>query len=82
MDLLVQHWSWQYFHDWIFELKANWWETRWTQNIKWHNGLKIQGEQNSNKRMMAGTIIGETKREGQRKAKRWIACRKQKKGKS
>jgi hypothetical protein len=29
---------------------------------------------------MAGTIIGETKREGQRKARRRIACKNQKKG--
>jgi hypothetical protein len=33
-----------------------------------------------NKRLMAGAIIGETKREGQRKAKRQTACRNQKKG--
>ncbi len=30
--------------------------------------------------MMAETITGETKREGQRKAKRRMACKNQKKG--
>jgi hypothetical protein len=37
--------------------------------------------QKSNKRSMAGTIKGETKREGQRKAKRHTAHKIQKKGK-
>jgi hypothetical protein len=36
----------------------------------------------SNKRSMAETILGETKREGQRKAKRQIAHKNQKKGKN
>jgi hypothetical protein len=34
----------------------------------------------SNKRLMVGTIIGETKREGQRKAKRCTSRKNQKKG--
>jgi hypothetical protein len=37
---------------------------------------------NPNTRLMAGTIIGETKRGSQRKAKRHIAHRNPKKGKS
>jgi hypothetical protein len=36
----------------------------------------------SNKRVMAGTIIGETKREGQRKAKRQTARKNKNKGES
>jgi hypothetical protein len=38
--------------------------------------------QKSNKRLMAETIKGETKREGQRKAQRHVARRIQKKGES
>jgi len=34
--------------------------------------------QKSSRRSMAGTIIGETKREGQRKAKRCTTCKNQK----
>jgi hypothetical protein len=37
-----------------------------------------RGTQKSNKRSMGGTIAGETKREGQRKAKRYTAHRKPK----
>jgi hypothetical protein len=37
--------------------------------------------QKSNKRLMVETIIGETKREGQRKAKRRTVCKNQKKKK-
>ncbi len=36
----------------------------------------------TNKRLMVGTIIGETKREGQRKAKRCTSRKNQKKGES
>jgi hypothetical protein len=39
-------------------------------------------EEKSNKRLMAGTIPGETKRETQRKAKRSTASRAQKEGES
>jgi hypothetical protein len=38
-----------------------------------------KGKQKSNSRLMAGTITGETKREGQRKAKRHTALKSKKK---
>ncbi len=42
---------------------------------------KDKATQKSNKRLMVGTIKEETKREGQRKAKRRTTCRNQEKGK-
>jgi hypothetical protein len=43
------------------------------------SNIKREMRQKSNKRLMSKTIIGETKREGQRKAKKHIACKKPKK---
>jgi hypothetical protein len=40
-----------------------------------------KNSQKFNKRLMAGTMAGETKREGQKKAKRCIVCGNQEKDK-
>jgi hypothetical protein len=90
VHLLCIHWVGLWFREWFDEV---WYliehkilqkgDQRLVSSWTWPIDLfmfRIKLKKKLNKRLMIGTITRETKREGQRKAKRWKACWNQKKG--